>query len=113
MARSQFRETQVLDVEFISPMEHEGLHDCDKYVEFTRQHGKVVSINTWKDISKVYKISSTALERHGGKVIKIVKDIYDYYTGTVIIATVTGTLSRQYGKVTNIVYSRDNDMGGI
>jgi hypothetical protein len=52
MARSQIREEQVLDVEFVSPEEHEGLHDRDLYVEYSRTGRKVSSIDVWSDETK-------------------------------------------------------------
>jgi hypothetical protein len=62
---------------------------------------------------KVYKISSTAISRTRGKVSEMIKQIYDYETGTSIIATVTGTITRQGNLIQTITYSRDIDMEGV
>ena len=111
--RSKIRELQVLDNEFVSPEEHEGLHNKDRYVEIVRAHGKVVKIDEWRTFSKIHKISSTAIIRSGNVVLRTEKSVYDYVTGLDVIATVTGTLVRINGKVISIIYERDNDMEGI
>lgn len=113
MARSTLRESQVFDSDFVAPEEHEGLHDRDLYVELLRSYGKVVQVDEWSDVTKTKQISSTVLTRQLGKVHKTIKSIYDYSTGTSIIATVTGTINRVYGQVVDIEYTRDNDMEGL
>ena len=60
--RSVIREEQVFDSDFVSPEEHEGLHDRDLYSELTRLNGKVYSVDEW--------ITGT-INRHHGKVINI------------------------------------------
>ncbi len=111
--RSVIREEQVFDSDFVSPEEHEGLHDRDLYSELTRLNGKVYSVDEWRDITKTFKISSTVFIRSGRHISKTIKSIYDYDTGTYIIATITGTINRHHGKVINIEYERDFDMEGI
>jgi len=114
MGRSVLREEQVLDTEFVSPEEHEALHDYDKYIEIIREGNKVVAINEWRDSTKTFMISSTAIERTGAKVSKTIKTIYDYYDGVSVVATVTGTIYRQEGNsVSSIEFIRDVDMEGI
>jgi hypothetical protein len=113
MARSLIREDQAEDAEFVSPEEHEGLHNRDSYIELIREHNKVVIINEWRDITKTFMISSTAIERSSGKVSKIVKTIYNYDDGTSIIATITGTINRYGNNVSDIEFIRDVDMEGI
>ncbi len=113
MPRSKIRETQVADIEFLSPEEHEGLHDRDIYIEISRSNNKVSSIDEWVDDTKAKKISSTAIIRTNNKVTSTVKQIYDYDTGTIIIATVTGTIHRQSGKIYSMTYNRDIDMEGV
>lgn len=111
--RSRIRENQVLDKEFISPEEHEGLHNRDAYIEIVRANGKVIRVDKWRDSSKLHQVSSTAVSRLENKILGTKKFIYDYATGSSIIATVTGTLVRSHGKVVSIIYTRDNDMEGI
>lgn len=114
IARSTLREDQVMDSEFVSPEEHEALHDRDNYVEIIRSNNKVVTINEWRDTTKTFMISSTAIERVGGsKASKIIKTIYDYYDGVSIIATITGTIHRQGENVSGIEFTRNIDMEGI
>jgi hypothetical protein len=110
MARSVIRELQVEDSDFLSEEEHEGFHDKDKYIELTRNSGKVSVIDEWLDSSKTHKISSTAITRQGSMITKTVKSIYDHETGSLIIATVTGTISRTGRKVNSILYERDSDV---
>jgi len=111
--RSVIREEQVFDSDFVSPEEHEGLHDRDLYSELTYLNGKVYSVDEWRDVTKVFKVSNTVFIRSGKHVSQTIKSIYDYDTGTSIIATVTGTINRSNGKVVNIEYDRNFDMEGI
>lgn len=110
MARSVIRELQVEDKDFLSESEHEGFHDRDKYIEVTRDSGKISMVDEWMDSSKSHKISSTAITRQGNMIVKTVKSIYDHDTGTYIIATVTGTINRQGRRVTSMIYDRNNDV---
>ncbi len=111
--RSVIREGQVYDSDFVSPEEHEGLHDRDAYVEISRLNGKVSNIDEWRDTTKTFKVSSTAFIRSGRLVSQTIKSIYDYDTGTIVIATVTGTINRFNGKIVNVEHDRDFDMEGI
>ena len=98
--------THITDGRYDSP------YDQDTHIEITRSSGKVTIIDEWDGIDKTKLISSTALTRQGAKVTHIVKSIYDYATGSGIIATVTGTIYRTEGKVSSIVFDR-NDVEGI
>jgi len=111
--RSVIREEQILDSDFVSPEEHGGLHDRDSYSELNRLNGKVYRIDEWRDITKIFKISSTVFIRSGKHISQTIKSIYDYDTGTSIIVTVTGTINRFNNKAVNIEYNRDFDTGGI
>jgi len=111
--RSKIRKEQVFDVDFVSPEEHEGLHDRDTYIEVTRLQGKVSQIDEWRTILKTHKVSSTAIIRFDNIVIRTEKIIYDYVTGSGVIATITGTIMRDNGQVVAVEYERDNDMEGI
>lgn len=114
VARSTLREDQVMDSEFVSPEEHESLHDRDKYIEILRNNNKVITINEWSDITKTFMFSSTAIERTEAKISKIIKTIYDYNDGVSVVATITGTVHRQNGaSVSSIEFTRDVDMEGI
>jgi len=75
--------------------------------------GRINTIDEWVDSSKTHYISSTALHRTGGKVRAFTKELYDYDTGTVVIATVSGVINRSGGKVVSIEYTRDNLIGGF
>ena len=111
--RSVIRENQVSDSEFVSPQEHEGLHDKDLYTEISRVLGKVYKIEEWRDITKTFKVSSTAFIRSGKQVSQTIKSIYDYETGTTVIATVTGTTTRHLGNIVSVEYTRDFDTEGV
>lgn len=96
----------------ITPEQHIALHNGNKYIEYSRVGNKVNRTDEWLDDSKTYQISSTTLNRSAGKVVSFVKQIYDYETGTIVVATVSGSVNRTSGKVSSIQYYRDNLIGG-
>jgi len=96
----------------IDPAQHIALHNGSKFVEYTRTGHKISAVDEWVDNTKTYHISSTALNRTGGRVTSFVKNIYDYETGAHVVATVSGVIHRVAGKVTSVEYSRDNLIGG-
>ena len=111
--RSRIHDDQVEDKEFLSPYEHKGLHDRDTYVELVRgPNNKVTTINMWVNNSKSKMISSTNILREEG-VITSVKYIYDYINGTDIVATISGSITKPYRKVTSMTNTRDKDLEGI
>ena len=97
----------------ISSVQHIALHNDDTYTEFSRFQGRINTIDEWVDSSKTHYISSTALYRAGGKTSSFKKELYDYETGTVVIATVSGVITRSGGKVVSVEYTRDNLIGGF
>jgi hypothetical protein len=109
MARSVISEDQVLDTDFLAEKEHEGFHNKNAYIEILRELGKISVINEWLDSSKTHKISSTVINRSGNLISKTIKDVYDYETGSFVIATVTGTINRYGRKISSISYERNND----
>jgi len=96
----------------ITPVQHIALHNGNKYIEYNRVANKVVSEDEWLDSTKTYHISSTALHRMAGKVVSFEKRIYDYETGTNVIATLSGIINRVGNRVVSIQYERDNLIGG-
>ncbi len=96
----------------LTPEQHIALHNGNKFIEYTREANKVVRTDEWLDETKTHYISSTSLERVAGKVSSFTQDLYDFETGTFIIATISGTINRASGKVISIKYSRDNIIGG-
>lgn len=110
MARSMIRELQVEDIDFLSEVEHEGFHNSDRYIEVLRSSGRIAVINEWLNLSKTHKISSTYINRINGLISTTVKDIYDHETGSFVISTISGTVSRQGRRITSILYERNNDI---
>jgi len=96
----------------ITPEQHIALHNGDKFIEYIRTGARVSNINEWLDETKTYCISSTYLARDAGRVNHFTKHIYDYASGSYIVATVSGVVNRVDGKVISIKYSRDNTIGG-
>ena len=113
--RSRLREYQVTDEEFLSPSEHEGLHNRDSYVELLRDtDGNVTNIEEWYDDSKSRKIKDIEIFRNNWVVTHTITSLYDYTTGSGIIATVTGTVTRDLNYLLSSTKDeRDYDMEGI
>jgi len=96
----------------LTPEQHIALHNGNKYIEYDRLANKIVRTDEWLDETKTYQISSSTLDRTAGRVSSFRKELFDYETGTFVIATVSGIINRTSGKVTSIKYSRDNLIGG-
>lgn len=112
--RSTIREYQVKDSEFISPPEHEGLHNHDDYISITRDsYGNIVKVEEWYDSTLTRKISELIIYRTGDIIDYVETNIYDYTTGSGIVATVTGTITRINDYIIHTQDFRDNDMEGI
>lgn len=83
------------------------LFDRDKYLEYTyNDNGEVSSYTEWLDDTKTYTISHVVINRTSGFVTSTEKQLFDYLTGTTVIATVTGTITRDLNNyVQSISYS--------
>jgi len=94
----------------ISSAQHRFLdqlvHDIDEssYFELTRSGGQVTVATWWTDNTKTIKIRETTITRSSGQVATIVAVQYD--GAGAVVETMTGTVNRSAGQVSNIEWVR-------
>lgn len=74
----------------------------NSYEEVTRSGGLVTSVIVWTDSGKTVKIRETTLTRSGGLISTIVEKQYD--AAGALVQTLTGTVARTGGVVSNITW---------
>lgn len=86
-----------------------ALDDRSKFTELHRSGNKVIQVDEWTSEDKIIMISSTTIQRLNNKVTGTIKSIYDYATGSNVIATIFGIINRDNNKIQSISYLRVNE----